>query len=380
YAQIAWPQLVQSADLLGPEVTTLVAYAHAGLLAWCARLFMRGDERSFVARILSPPPAVIAAAGLCIANLAYGAWAMAHWTRVAAAAPRIEVALVQANPEEPDGVEALRTLTESTCASTAGPPGIVCWPESSGGCYDDRLESFADPDEVARLVREPTACLRPLDNPPCPILFGGKFYRGHPDRPRALYQSGILVDATHAIIGRYHKRHLMPFGEYVPGEDWYPDLKRLFPTQDTLTEGGAPTVMSLGGDARIGTMLCYEDMISTAARSMVAHGATVLVSLINGSAFTEPLTLTQHRLLAQLRAVETRRCLVRCAATGETCIIMPSGTIAESLPLHDRGVLRADVPLLEGRTLYSRTGRILPAVCALAVGVIVWRRCIATSC
>jgi apolipoprotein N-acyltransferase len=119
-------------------------------------------------------------------------------------------------------------------------------------------------------------------------------------------------------------------------------------------------------------MLCYEDMIPEAARSLVAESATVLVSLINGAAFTEPLTLAQHRLLAQLRAVENRRAFVRCAATGETCVISPTGRIIARLPVHVQESLVATVPLLKSRTLSSRTGTVFPAACA--VGLVVLAR------
>jgi apolipoprotein N-acyltransferase len=215
--------------------------------------------------------------------------------------------------------------------------------------------------------------MRPIESPVCPLLFGGKIYSGHPDKPRELYQSAILIDSSHAILGCYHKRHLMPFGEYVPGEDWFPDVKRYFPMQDDLTEGRDPVVLPCGDGARLGVMLCYEDMIPKAARTLVAADANVLVSLINGAAFTEPLTLAQHRLLAQLRAVETRRSLLRCAATGQTCVVSPLGVVTAALPLQTRGVLEASVPLLEGHTLASRIGPAFPLACWLAVAALVFR-------
>jgi apolipoprotein N-acyltransferase len=170
----------------------------------------------------------------------------------------------------------------------------------------------------------------------------------------------------------------MPFGEYVPGERWFPDVKRYFPMQDDLTAGREATVLTTGSGARLGVMLCYEDMIPEAARSLVAEGASVLVSLINGAAFTEPLTLAQHRLLAQLRAVENRRALVRCAATGETCVISPAGRISARLPIHVQQSLVATVPMLESRTLYSRTGNIFPIACAAGLAMLARRRPVAT--
>jgi apolipoprotein N-acyltransferase len=363
YAQGAWPVLVQAVDLLGPEVSTFVLYAHAGLLVWLAHAGWR----------TSVPRAVVGAAAVCAANLAYGSWAIAYWTQVAAAAPTFDMVLVQANPEEDGGIDALRELTRQAHAASSDAPGLVCWPECSGGCYADTLTSLADPEHVLEHSRPPRAGMRPLDDLVSPLLFGGKSYHGHPEKPRQLYQSAILVDRSHVITGRYHKRHLMPFGEYVPGEDVYPDIKRYFPMQEAFTAGADANVLACGGRARIGVMMCYEDMIPEAARSLVANGANVLVSLINGSAFTAPLTLEQHRMLARLRAVETRRCLLRCAATGETCVISPTGTIAASLPLHVRGALAARPPLIEARTLASRLGRLFPVCCGLGAAAVALR-------
>lgn len=367
YCQAAWPWVVQSVDLFGPEFSTLVLYGHAGLVAWVVLEAGRGGQRVDGAlRLRHVSRTTIAALVLCLTNAAYGWWAVSHWSRIAATAQRVSVLLVQANPEDEGGLESLRTLTMAACADESSPPDLVCWPECSGGCYDQRLTSLADPDEVLRLSRPPNAGMRPLEKPICPILFGGKVYEGHPEKPRKLYQSGILVDAGQVIAGRYHKRHLMPFGEYVPGEDVFPDLKRYFPMQDELAAGMHPTVLEMPS-ARLGVMLCYEDMVSSAARTLAAEGAEVFVSLINGSAFTKRLTLEQHRLLSQLRAVEFRRSLIRCAATGETCVVSPTGTVLERLPLHVRDALLVRVPLLRQRTLYGVTGRVFPIIAALGL-------------
>lgn len=300
---------------------------------------------------------------------------MAAWSGAIESAPQLRLAVAQANPEDEDGIDELRMLTGRACSDANRMPDLVCWPECSGGSYEAGLESFADPECVVASSREPNRGLRPLEEPSCALLFGGKIYTGHPEKPNSLYQSAILIDAAQSILGRYHKRHLMPFGEYVPGSDVYPEIKLYFPMQDDMTEGTEATVLSCGPTARLGVMLCYEDMIPKAASSLVRESANVLVSLINGSAFTAPLTLRQHRLLAQLRAVECRRAFVRCAATGETCVISPLGRVVSALPLHVRDVLVAEVPLLEGTTLANRLGSSFPmAATAGVLGIVFQRR------
>jgi apolipoprotein N-acyltransferase len=134
-----------------------------------------------------------------------------------------------------------------------------------------------------------------------------------------------------------------------------------------MTPGAEAEVLGSKTGARLGAMLCYEDMVPVASREMVHGGANVLVSLINGSAFESPHTLKQHRLLAQLRALECRRYFLRCAATGETCVISPLGEIVDRIPLQQDGVLKSEVALLERTTVYSHAPWLGPSLCLLGL-------------
>ena len=365
YSQLAWPVLVQGVDLFGPEWATFVLYAQAGVLVLVAHQFL-GRGTGTAGRAWTPIG--LAAVAVCAANLAYGLWAMQSWGARIAAAPTLRVALLQVDPSGGEAVGELQRLTRQACAEHAG-LDLVCWPECSGGSYHDSLTSFADEERVFAQSRDPLRGLRPLAEPACPLLFGGRIYEGYPERPRDIYQSAILVDRTERIVGRYHKRHLMPFGEYVPGSDWLPEMRHYFPMDADFTCGPQATVLPLGEKARLGVMLCYEDMVPSAAASLVDNSANVLLSLINGSSFKATLTLLQHRMLAQMRAVENRRCLLRCAATGETCVISPLGTITARLPLHDPGTLVAEVPLLDARAPGWRLGAAFPAGCLAGLAV-----------
>jgi len=381
YSQIAWPVTIQAADLLGPEAPTFALFAQAGIVAalvWASWSAWSGTPWTTALR-QALTPATCAAMLVTLANLAYGTWAIGHYTAVASSAPKASVALVQVDPSNDDSVADLQRLTQAVCGARSQPFDFICWPECAGGSYEDCLTSFADPDLIMKHSREPGRGLRPWENPACPLLLGGKIYCGYPERPREIYQSALLIDRAETMIGRYDKRHLMPFGEYVPGGDQFPQMRHYFPMEIEFDVGREATVLECGEQAKLGVMLCYEDMVPEAARSLVRNSANVLVSLINGAAFTEPLTLVQHRLLAQLRAVENRRCLLRCAATGETCVISPTGTITARLPLHVKEVLEAKVPLLEGKTVYGRIGSAFAVGCGVTWAFLIFRRRSATS-
>ena len=383
YSQVAWPWLVQSVDLLGPEAATFAFFAHAGALVWllhATRLVgVTAAPPAAGGRLMSPG---IAAVVVCLLNDLYGLAALAAWHAKIAAAPKIDVALVQASPGADDGFAALQRLTAARRAASPA-PDLVCWPECSGGVFDARLDSLADRERLAAWSRPGAGGTLLTEVPFGPLLLGGIVHEGHPDHPAALRQSAVLVDAAGAIRGRYDKRHLMPFGEYVPLAELWPDLRRQFPDADDFSPGRDATVLRGDGPARLGVMLCYEDMVPAAARSLVRNAANVLVVLINGAAFTSDLTLRQHRMLAQLRAVECRRALLRCAATGQTCVVSPLGTVAATLPLGGPDRLDAQVPLLDGLTPAVRAGPLFPALCGVvavwlaarrAAGAVPWSR------
>jgi apolipoprotein N-acyltransferase len=366
YSQLAWPATVQLAAVGGPEAPTFTLFAAAGSLVAVAVAFGPGGDRR-----LTPP--AVAALLVTIANLAWGTLAIRQTEALMAAAPQIRLAIVQADPETAAGTDVLRRLTRAVCAGEAV-PDLVCWPECSGGSYEEGLDSFADEATIVRRSRDPQRGLRPLADPPCPLLLGGRIYRGFRERPQEIFQAALLIDTAERLAGVSQKRHLMPFGEYVPFADVIPELRLSFPLDTTYAAGRAAGPLA-SGPARIGPLLCYEDMVPSAASSLVADSANLLVSLIHGAAFTNPLTLRQHRLLAQQRAIECRRCLVRASSTGETCVIDAAGRVVSRLPLGGEGVLSADVPLLEQLPVAVRWRWALPAACALGLaGLVVWGR------
>jgi apolipoprotein N-acyltransferase len=376
YSQVAWPWTLQAVDLFGPQWSTFMFFAHAGaILALGQTLYvsLRSGSAITYPRLLPAVLRSLARSGaiwLCLANLLYSAGAMAFWSRQIASSPTLRVALVQVDPTFKESPDDLRRLT----ATIAAQADLVCWPESSGGSYESSLERLSDPIEVFKRSREPNRGLRPWENPVCELLLGAKIYSGDKERPSELYQSAILLDRRECIVGRYDKRYLMPFGEFVPGEDWVPGMSYLFSMQDVVSAGGQATVLQTATGAKLGVMLCYEDMMPEAARSLAGQSANVLVSLINASAFTDPLTLAQHRMVAQLRAVECRRYFLRCSATGETCVISPLGTIEAALPVQTQGALTAEIALVDTPSGYSRLGDVFPIVClvALAGYLAVW--------
>jgi apolipoprotein N-acyltransferase len=242
---------------------------------------------------------------------------------------------------------------------------LVCWPESSIGSYSCELCDFTDPQTTTRMSRNSRDAVRPSQGIRCDVLAGGKIYRpGAPDEgPYSM--TAFLISPSENILGRYVKRTLVPFGEYMPGEKYFPVLREWAGMHEFIDTGSdaSPLVTSRGN--RIGVVICYEDMIRTNVRATVAGGAEILFSLINGGAFEQGLTLEQHKRLAQMRAVEHRRFFVRCASTGVTCVISPLGQVIEEIPAGIEGAIECPVKLLQAQTVYTRYGEYFPWMCTL---------------
>jgi apolipoprotein N-acyltransferase len=369
YSQLGYPWLNQSADLLGPDVATFLFYAHVGVLAllweWVQDKVLSTrspreypDSSAGALSITGPRArhtrnlfgrlAKSSALSVTLLNGLYSTVAYWSWSGITDEAPTLRVALIQISPLAPNMNERFRR--ESNRLS--GQVDLICWPECCAGSYETNLKSLRDPAEIEKKSREPDRGLRPWPEPHCPLLVGGKIYRGHPRNPKKLYQAALLLDKQETIADRYYKRYLMPIGEYKPMDRYWPGMSRTLGFTELIDAGEKANPLAVNGQ-KMGVVLCYEDMVPQATRTLTQNGANLLVSLINGAAFFNPLILDQHRLLAQQRAIECRRYHVRCATTGETCVISPLGEIVARLPKQTEETLVAEVKLLDTSSWYA---------------------------
>lgn len=264
----------------------------------------------------------------------------------------IRVAAVQVDSSFVRAEEKLRDLSLQIKPT----PELVVWPESSLGVYSDHLADFKNEDEVYELSREPHCSLPGFAVPGTALLACAVTFPDHAAMDGPYRNTSLLIDHNERIIGKYVKRSLLPFGEYVPGQSLLPTLRH-FANIDTVRESGnncQPMVTGTG--LKIGGMICYDDINPANARETVAAGAQLLTVQVNAADYDNPVALRQHCLLAVLRAVENRRYFIRCASTGVTCIISPWGEmLAECEPQTEAVVTGIIFPLSE-QTFYTRFG------------------------
>ncbi|MBK5931196.1 apolipoprotein N-acyltransferase [Halochromatium salexigens] len=305
-------------------------------------------------------------AGLLLLWLGAGLLWQLDWTRptprAAGQGPSIQVSVIQGNVEQavkwdPDGLLPTLDLYQSL-TQTHLDSALIVWPETAVPAFLHRVEEvLIQPlGEVARAAGSEVVIGLPVMEP------DGHYYN-------ALVSLGSAED-------RYFKRHLVPFGEFLPFKaqlrqliDWFEvpmsDFSRGQAQRPLLQVGGWP----------VGVSICYEDVFPEEVRQALPEAA-FLINVSNDAWFGDSLAPHQHLQFARLRALETGRWLVRATNTGISAIIDPRGRVQARLPLFERAVLTGSVEARAGATPFVRFGSRLPLaiaglmlLAALALGI-----------
>jgi apolipoprotein N-acyltransferase len=223
---------------------------------------------------------------------------------------------------------------------------LVIWPESA--------MEITVPEELQVL---PMELMPQLKAERATFIFGAKSIRGRPGRPDIkAFNTAFFTDASGRILARYHKQVLLAFGEYLP---FAKILSRLpaMPFADGFTPGAGPVVFHLARGVRLGPLICYEDLMPDLARKFVSvTRANLLVNLTNDAWYGKSVGPWQHLRLAQSRAIETRRSLLRVTNTGVTSLVNAKGEVVKTLPMFTPATLQTEVDILSEETFYVRFG------------------------
>ncbi|MDL2259975.1 apolipoprotein N-acyltransferase, partial [Deltaproteobacteria bacterium OttesenSCG-928-K17] len=188
------------------------------------------------------------------------------------------------------------------------------------------------------------------------------------------------------LVAYYDKMHLVPFGEYLP-LDWLPFLKWAF-MQGLIGEAGTydpgspmPLIETpLFPDepdsrkVRLGLLICFESTFPYLGQERALQGADLLIVPTNDGWFGRSRAPRQHLYQAVMRAVETRRPLVRAGNTGISGLIYPTGEIAWQSGLYDIGAYPLTTPILKPQdlrpTIFVRGGYLMAPVMAVLTGIL----------
>ncbi|MGC8782823.1 MAG: apolipoprotein N-acyltransferase [Armatimonadota bacterium] len=152
----------------------------------------------------------------------------------------------------------------------------------------------------------------------------------------------------------YRKQHLVPWGEYVPLRRWTPWIEHFGVVSADVSPGERLVLLT---PWRIGAPICFESTLPQIACEMVRQGARLLCVVTNDTWFGRSPAAEQHLAFCALRAVETRRWVLRSATTGISAVFDAQGRCLQKAELFTEAYLRADGVELRGeRTLYVRIG------------------------
>ncbi len=181
------------------------------------------------------------------------------------------------------------------------------------------------------------------------------------------YANGAVAVSPQLTVQAYAKRHLVPFGEYPPpGFDWFLKLLRI--PMSGFTPGAAQQAPLRIADQKIMPNICYEDLFGEELLAALhgENGATILLNMSNTAWFGDSLAQPQHLQIAQIRALETGRVMLRATNTGMTAMVLPNGKVAAQLPPFTSGALKVEAQGYSGLTPYAKWGNALALVLAVA--------------
>ena len=228
---------------------------------------------------------------------------------------------------------------------------IIIWPESA----------------VPRLYHQAGEVIDPISESAAAAgstLITGIPFRSYDGRS---YHNSIVSLGTGE--GVYHKQRLVPFGEYVPMEGLLRGLISFFDLpMSTFTAGPENQLALRAGGYRVAPFICYEvvypDLVASAAKQ-----ADLLVTISNDSWFGNSIGPLQHLQMAQMRALENGRYMIRGTNNGVSAIINHRGEIVAQTPQFVSTTLLGEVQLMLGDTAVSSFGS-KPVIIGCATSIV----------
>ncbi len=212
---------------------------------------------------------------------------------------------------------------------------LFVWPETAVPDYQHRVVPY---------IRQLRAEMKSHDAD----LLLGIFVKNEKNR--------VLNSVLNVNGGVYHKRHLVPLGEYIPLRfliEFFNQFVKI-PMSDIASGDDNQPLLTAAG-VPLGLSVCFEEAF---ARDVIKDlpEAKLLVNVSNDAWFEDSHEPHQHQAIARMRALETGRYMIRATNTGITSLIGPHGEVIKQLPQFEIGVLNGEVQPLSGATPFVRWG------------------------
>ena len=333
------------------------------------------------AAILAPTGSKLAAprsavAFACVLILLLGAgfvWGKQRLASGERTGTDIRLRIVQANIDQADkwrpenSVQIFNDYLALTTSAGLEKIDVVIWPETAVPFLladsPDALAAIGNalPDKTALLV----GAARIVDD---------RDAEGRLTTSR-IYNSVLAIDSGGRVTGGYDKIHLVPFGEYLPFQDFLEGLgiMQLTGIRGGFSAGTGPRRLEISGIPPLNPLICYEIIFPDGiTRSGVRP--EWLLNVTNDAWFGTSAGPYQHFHQAQIRAVEQGLPVVRAANTGISSVIDSYGRILGEVGLGKTGILDATLPRALSATLFARFERGVE-LSVLALAFLAWAVC-----
>jgi apolipoprotein N-acyltransferase len=197
--------------------------------------------------------------------------------------------------------------------------------------------------------------------------------------PARIYNSLLVIDDQGRVVSSYDKMHLVPFGEYLPFQDFMESLgiMQLTGVRGGFSSGAGPRLLSIPGAPPASPLICYEIIFPDDVTENSARPGWLL-NVTNDAWFGSSAGPYQHFHQARVRAVEQGLPVARAANTGISALIDPYGRILAEINLGEKGVIDVDLPKVGPPTLYVRL-KILLEISVVAFALACWLACCCQS-
>lgn len=362
YGLLANGPLMQLAALFGVYALSLLAVL---LFAAPAAIWSVDGKRSLGTAVL---------AGFLLALLGFGYLWGHHRLATASEEPSdVRLRIVQANIDQArkwrpeNSAQIFADYLDLTRVAGLADMNLVVWPETAlPFLLEDSPEALAAVGEVL-----------PQD---AALLVGVARVVNRRDESGALqgrdvFNSVLVVDSDGQVLDSYDKMHLVPFGEYLPFQDFLESLGFLQMTgiRGGFTEGTGPRLLDVPGAPPAGPLICYEIIFPD---EIVGQGPrpSWLLNVTNDAWFGSSAGPYQHFHQAQVRAIEQGLPVVRAANTGISAVIDSWGRVLAEIGLGEKGLIDATLPKVGPRTTYVSLGSRME-ILVLVLGIFGWIVC-----
>lgn len=231
---------------------------------------------------------------------------------------------------------------------------IIIWPESAIPALEPTVQDYlATVDSSARL--NDSAIITGILN----YNFESKeYFNSLITLGKAQAKDEISYFYNHQ--NRYSKHHLLPIGEFVPFQELLRPLAPLFNLpMSSFSRGDYVQNNLIANGLHLLPLLCFEIAFPHQLAANLTPETDLLLTVSNDAWFGHSHGPHQHMEIARMRALEFGRPLLRATNNGITAIVDHKGNYIARIPQFEEGVLKADVPLVVGKTPYSQWPRMI---------------------